>query len=182
VNRPIIDMTLDPHLGQALPADTWDTEAAGNMTAAGVPPLFLGHTEWMYARVTPILVNFDPAVVTWNWAYTLGNLTLSASTQDYLLGVLSGGSLLNPPGPSIPVFYTHVAKIPPLVAGAVSMPIAAWNAEAAIYGWEIRIVPVQHIPVDPGFGALTTMQAYWQGTLPNLGPNPPESPLAYVIR
>jgi hypothetical protein len=90
-------------------------------------------------RIRAITNDFDPATVTWNWAYTQANLGLSTSYADYLLS--TGEGIMDASG----------------LPSRRETPLAAWNGLEEIYGFELRIEPVGT--------ERQWLQAQWQAKL-----------------
>ncbi len=87
-------------------------------------------------RIRAITTDFDPETVTWNWAYTQGNLGLSNDYADYLLS--TGGGNMDASG----------------LPSRHNTPLTAWNALDEIYGFEFRI--------EPSGSECEWLQAQWE--------------------
>jgi hypothetical protein len=74
-------------------------------------------------QIRAITTDFDPASITWEWAYTQGRLGLSEDYAEYLLTTGQGAM--------------EASGLPP----RQSVPFPVWNTLESIHGFELRIVP-----------------------------------------
>jgi len=103
-------------------------------------------------KIRPVLTDFDPATVTWNIAYwTDGGLSygteaaidhvVEPATGSYLHVNCAPGDPTPPPAHAEAVVEIDV-EAPGLLTTKLSdiaTALADWNAESAIYGWEIAV-------------------------------------------
>ena len=107
----------------------------------------------VFLHVRAVTTDFDPATVTWNWAYAQGHIGLSAQAADYYLAQGSA----------------HASASP--FPSRHQMPRTAWNALDAIYGFEIRLAPAGFVGSEPEW-----LQVQWRARLDAL-----YKPVGYVI-
>jgi hypothetical protein len=110
-------------------------------------------TPWwarLYVNIRPILTDFDPATITWNGAYGASPLSFGRQLIICFAGEVAASTLSltvaawppangtaevdeTIPVPGLLVTQAHA------IHGPGDLPISDWNAETAIYGWEIAV-------------------------------------------
>ncbi len=134
-----------------------------------------GYVTEVTLAVRAILSEFDPAAITWADAYvTGGGLTLSDDALELCIERASSSVRAEACPPMNPTDPIHVTVRSFNTGGAftdwnfcpetLSGLCDAWNSEAAIYGFEVRIVPSVWFSTD-GMGTPVSLdsKALWLG-------------------
>lgn len=144
-NRQIVHLVFDVVYSSSL----WQRSVSGDTTPNGW--LEIPWEAELYLKIRPVLTDFDPASITWNSAYGGGSpLSFGTMASINAMGEAGWSTLAircidgNPP--PVPVALAELdenIEVQGLLATRTcdigSMVYANWNAESAIYGWEIAV-------------------------------------------
>lgn len=91
-------------------------------------------------KVRSITKDFDPSSVTWNSAYTGGGALAFGATAEITLAMLDGTLTVDEAGPNGMASAEVEAAVEfPALLAIKREDLANWNAESAVYGWELAI-------------------------------------------